>query len=372
MKRRIQILTLLMLIVAECSAVSFRTQRLEQMAHLAQISLGDSLESSSTKDSVSVYRGREVRIKTNIYGEVSHLGYHLFNDTLAALQPENAPVFDFLERYLMELDMRIDGRTAEQRMDLDLVKIGKGSLNMLRQVDTSTPFTIESVPGRMYYVTWQLAKGEVSIMFKANNQLMLGMDLVELEDVAARDIKRTSTLPIDFVINDWSGAVVDTLQGIYVVKGESYVSDLINNDIYLTEDVTGKRMLLFDDEYPIYSVRNVMVTGLYYHDIPMTLRMDRYGGKDDTISVTLQQFTEYCKQQGCKVFFGPKQLTEDLLSGSFFAYSQTLGYGHVLAVEFPVGILSGRDEKVQGRAYVYIPMHELGEKFFNLYKNTEQ
>lgn len=372
MKRRIQILTLLMLIVAECSAVSFRTQRLEQMAHLAQISLGDSLESSSTKDSVSVYRGREVRIKTNIYGEVSHLGYHLFNDTLAVLQPENAPVFDFLERYLMELDMRIDGRTAEQRMDLDLVRLGRGTLAMTRQVTTDTPFTIESVPGRMYYVTWQLAEGEVSIMFKANNQLMLGTDLVELDDIAARDIKRTAILPMDFAINDWSGAVVDTLQGIYVIKGESYISHLINNDVCLTEDLTGRRVLLFDEEYPIQSVRNILVTGLYPRDISMNLRMDRYGGLDDTINVTLQQFSNYCKLQGCKVFFGPKQLTTDHLSGSFFAYNQTLGYGHVLSVEFPLGILSGRDDVVQGRAYVYIPMHELGEKFFNLYKNTEQ
>ena len=369
MNRNIQIFILVLLMAAECGAVSFRTQRLEQMARLAQISLSDTLEPSSTIDSVSVYRGREVRIKTNIYGEVSHLGYHLFNDTLAILQPENIPVFDFLERYLMELDMRVDGRTAEQRMDLDLVKCGKGTLAMTRLITTDTPFTIESVPGRMYYVTWQLAEGEVSIMFKANNQLMLGADLIEIENIAVRDINRTEIPLKGFEMDDWSSAVADTLQGIYVVKGESFTSNLINNDIHLMKDLRGHLQMVFDDEYPIQSVGNIMVSGRYHHDIPLRLSMNRYSGVDDTISVTLQQFTVYCKQQGCKVFFGPKELTEDHLSGSFFAYNQTLGYCHVLAVEFPRRILWGSDEVVKGRAYVYIPMHELGEKYFNQYKD---
>ena len=100
----------------------------------------------------------------------------------------------------------------------------------------------------------------------------------------------------------------------------------------------------------------------------MTLRMNRYGQQVDTLEVTLQQFISFCQSEGCKLFFGIKTINQNELSGALFAPNDKLGYSHLLSVVFPLGILKGEDLTVKSTSYVYIPMNQVEEKFFNQFK----
>ena len=112
------------------AANGFYTQRLEKMAKVLNLSA-----SSPTGEKYA--NGKLLRIRTNTYGDISHIGYKLFNDEIMQLHGES-PVFDFIERYMLELDMRLDGRSPLERMNIDQVVISKGNLQMLRAIDTNT------------------------------------------------------------------------------------------------------------------------------------------------------------------------------------------------------------------------------------------
>lgn len=82
---------------------------------------------------------------------------------------------------MLELDMRLDGRSPLERMNIDQVVISKGNLQMLRAINTNTEFSINELKRRMYQVTWTVKGKKVEITFPADCQLLMGANAVELE-----------------------------------------------------------------------------------------------------------------------------------------------------------------------------------------------
>lgn len=85
-----------------------------------------------------------------------------------------------------------------------------------------------------------------------------------------------------------------------------------------------------------------MLTGQFQYVIPMHLRIDKYGYKAEETDITLQQFIDYCKNEGCKLYFGIKTMNEKTLTGTLFAYNEKMAYNHVLSVSIPLNILDGK------------------------------
>ena len=353
-------------VVTTVTAAPYRTPRLQKMAEAMRLILPDQLEPNINTDTLARWSARPVRIRTNGFGDVSHIGYKLFNDSLIALQPQNQPVFDFVERYLLELDLNIDhDKNRETRMDVDDVKLVKGTVNQLWSVDPDTPFLMDEIVRRMFRLTWLVGGKEVVLTFPSDSQLLLGANSVELEGIVERDVQRMVPITGGDIIADWDNAKTYTSHGMLVVEGEAYISELIRNDIFLTEQPDGKRTLFIDPKTPSKSVSNIMLTGEYADELPMTMRLNRYGQRTDTLQVTLQQFIAYCKAEGCKLYFGIKTINETTLSGTLFAYNEKLAYDHVLSVLFPLSTLQGQAQPIISTAYVYIPLHNITEKFFN-------
>ena len=344
------------------AAVSYHTPRLKQMANAVALSLPDSLEANMDADSLGSYHGRQLHVKANSAGVVSHIGYKLF--AFSDAQDPNMPVFDFIERYLLELDLRLDGRSREERMDIDQVVLAKGTLNLLNAITPEIMPQLEEITRRMFRISWNIDGREVALSFPASCQLIFGANAIELELIAEDDIRRmpAMTEPVN-----WSSANVSQSQGLLVIEGESFISEMIRSDIFLKE-IDGERKLLCDSLTPTKSISNIMVTGEFCQEIPMTLRMNRYGQQVDTLEVTLQQFISFCQSEGCKLFFGIKTINQNELSGALFAPNDKLGYSHLLSVVFPLDLLKGEDLPVKGTSYVYIPMNQVEEKFFNQFK----
>lgn len=351
------ILTLVWILLAACAqaANGFYTHRLEKMAKALN------KPSLSPTEVISAY-GKPLRIRTNAYGDVSHIGYKLFNDKLMQLHGAS-PVFDFLERYLLELDMRLDGRAPLERMDIDQVVITKGSLQLLHAITPDSPFTIDEIKRRMYRVKWTVKGQTVSLTFPADCQLLIGANAVELEEMMKRDMQRLIPLTSSEIIETWSYAKATRSKDMLIIENGKYLSDMIRGDIYLTE-LHGKRQLYCSRKNTSISISNIMLTGLFSRIIPMKLRIDRYGYKADEIDITLQQFVDYCKNEGCKLYFGIKTIDSNTLTGTLFAYNEKMAYNHVLSVKIPLELLDGAEAKITATAYAYIPLQNVTEKFF--------
>ncbi len=348
-------LTLTLLATNVCVAGGFHTRRLQQMA----TTLG--LTPSAVPDNMQAY-GKTVRIKTNALGDISHIGYKLFADE-AVRTGGNTPVFDFIERYLLELDMKMDGREPLVRMDIDHVTMSEGTLQLLHRIDSLTSFSIDEVKRRMYRIKWTVKGQTVSLTFPADCQLLKGANAVELEEIMLRDLQRTRPLASNELIPEWEHAKGTRAKNMTVIDNGKFLSDMIRGDIYLSE-INGKRELYCSRKNVPVSISNIMLTGQFRDRIHLYLKLDKYGYKQDEINISLQQFIDYCKNEGCKLYFGIKTANNTHITGTLFAYNEKLAFCHVLSVDVPTGIISGEKTGITGTAYAYIPLQNVTEKFF--------
>lgn len=349
--------TIMGLLLATClqGANSFYTQRLARMARAL------SLSASLPVDTLYA-NGRLLRVSQNVYGDIAHIGYKMFADEAIA-SPQYAPALTFIERYMLELDLRFDGISPQERMALDQVVITKGNLRQLRTINASMPFTIEVLPRRMYKMAWEAKNGSVEITFPADVQLLIGANAVELEEMMRRDVQRIMPMADQEIIANWEQVNATRSEKYMIVDGGKYLSDEIRGDIYLTE-LHGKRKLVCTPRNVQASIANIMLTGHFERLLPMHLRLDKYGYKSDEMDITLQQFIDYCKNEGCKLYFGVKTRDERVLTGTLFAYNELLAYNHVLSVSVPIDILDGKDAQLTATVYAYIPLQNVTERFF--------
>ncbi len=351
-------LTSLWMLLTVCThAVNrFHTQRLENMAK----ALGK--PSLIPTDTLQAY-GKRVRVKVNTLGDISHIGYQLFSDEIVQTR-RDAPIFDFVERYLLELDMQLDGRAPLVRMDHDQVVMGAGTLGLLRTVDANTPFSIEEVTRRMYRIHWTVKGQPVSLTFPADCQLLKGANAVELEQMMQRDLLRTMPTPVDSLTAPWNTANGTRSDSMLIIDNGQFLSDMIRSNIYLTE-IQGKRQLYCSRKNTSASISNIMLTGQFSNTIPLHLCIDKYGHKRDEIDISLQQFVTYCTNEGCKLYFGIKSIDHDNLSGTLFAYNEKMAYCHVLSVQVPLALIDGAAVGMTGTVYAYIPLQNVTERFFS-------
>lgn len=342
---------------------SFSTKRHAKIAKAVNLQFPDSAGADVNNDSTWTFNGRTLRVRANAFGEISHIGYKLFDNSLIEANG-NTPLFNFIERYILELDLSIDGHSAADRMDIDRVVCGKGNMGMFRKVMPLTPCEIEVVKRRMYRFSWTIDNKVLSLTFPADCQLMLGADAIELEDMIETGVRRIVPISGDALIDEWSGAKVSDSEGYLVANSGEYLSSLIRSDVCLKRDKKGVLSLLLDAKSPMQTIRNIMLTGNYHDNIPMNLTLDRYGHKRTKSEITLQQFIAYCKLEGCTLYFGVKKRDKEVLSGTLFAVNMPLAYNHVLSVEFPISLLEGKTGVVKGTAYAYIPLHNVTEEFF--------
>lgn len=350
------------LAVQLCTATSYYSVRLSKIVEAVGVNLPDTMLAQVNNDTTYSFKGKPLRIRTNTFGDVSHVGYKLFNNQLMEAYGAS-PAFDFLERYLLELDLLLDGKSLQQRMEVDNVVISKGNVNMLRMVDENTPFSIEKVKRRGYRVTWTVKGKTLTIGFQADCQLISGCDMLEQEANLLRDLPKCVSMKAEDVLKNWKDAKVSSSEDVKVLDNGRYLSNLISSKIYL-RNIHGKEELLCTRKSAAASINNIMLTGLFRNAISMNLVVDKYGYKTDSLIVTLQQFISYCYAEGCKIYMGIKSLSKEELSGTLFILNEDLAYNHVLSFKFPMCLLQGKDDAIAAKVYAYIPLQNVTEKYF--------
>lgn len=308
------------------------------------------------------YKGKPLRVKTNQFGDISHIGYKLFHDDVIAYY-ESTVFFDFLERYFLELDLSLDHRSPAERMSLDKVAY-QGSLSLLDKITEETPFSLDFLERRMYKISWTIGNQTLSLTVPADCQLMLGANAIELEEIFKRDICRLhASIPNE--VQEWSHTSESKDREWVIANSGTYLSDEIRSDVFLRRR-NGKLLLAVDPKKPIQSVKNILLTGMTDQILPMDLKINQYGYKSSDVSVTLQQYLDYCKKERCRLFVGIKHSEKDRIKATLFAVNNYLGYNHVLSVDFPLGILSGdTSQAIRTVLYAYIPLQNVTEKFFS-------
>ena len=193
----------------------FVTKRLASLAKSTGITISDTLRESKQKDldSVFYFRNHPLHIMINDQGEISHLGYSLFSENRR--RDSKTAVYDFLERYILELDLLENSAKRELQLKLDGVTCNGDPVKMLESDGADESLKINYEPNHKYLVQWQRGRNRLVMAFDAHYQLLLGANDIELEEIVRRRINRIANqhdYSTDFkLIFDRYGYVKDTV-----------------------------------------------------------------------------------------------------------------------------------------------------------------
>lgn len=351
---------------AQLSAASFTTKRLQAIAQHARLSGLDTL-SAGTCESYT-YRSHPLTIRVNSYGEIEHIGLRLFSDELRAFQP--SPIYDFLERYLLDRLSAPAGSEQAIRMGWDRVTFVKGNAQTALSLDGTEAFYTKSREMKYYDVVWNRnGKDVLEMAFDMDWQLLSGCDAIELEQNYVRDLPR--------VVVDLTPDIVvpDSVEGKeYVYGGRTYIIDAVRNDLFFTRRYTGKQSqwrLLVDTKSPSHSVSNMMLSRQACGNLRLKLAIDRYGYTTDTLTVNYAQLLQKNIDEGCEPYYGFKYKKDGNYHGTVFFVNKNGGYVTMLRVVVPEAAIYDPDHaEVRGRLWTYIPMYNVSESYFkpNEYK----
>ena len=161
---------------ASLGGVAFATERLRSMAEQCRLD-GASLAAipASGKDSMTfVYRGRPLAVKKNALGDISHIGYWCFPQALRDFNP--SPVYDFLERYALELDLA--GQTRDIKIYRDQMT-AKGDWNALTAAGDINDFSLRKEGLKKYYFNFKRGGRSLQLDFACDCQLLISCDAIE-------------------------------------------------------------------------------------------------------------------------------------------------------------------------------------------------
>lgn len=193
----------------------FVTKKLETLAKATGVSFSDTLfdDNRHDYDSVFFYRKHPLHIKTNNQGEICHFGYSLFPAQKRDASLSN--IYDFMERYLLELDLLESWEKRQWRLKIDNVLCSGDPTKMIMSSSYDESVVINADINHKYLVDWQRGQQRLTMTFDAYYQLLLGADDIELEEIAWRKIKKNASQKNytgDFkLIFDRYGYVKDTI-----------------------------------------------------------------------------------------------------------------------------------------------------------------
>lgn len=345
-------------ILSAYASVIYATSRLQAMAQQLSLSGLDSL-GTGEYDQYS-FKSLPIIIRINSWNEVEHIGFKLFSQKMK--EESLSVVYDFLERYLLELEM-IKDQDSAIRLGLDKVRFDIGTSSTVYSLKETDTFRQSYVDFLSYRVAW-IREGEeiLSITFAMDFQLLSGCNSIELENKLVKELSRftwNSEFQPECAI-DVSDADRHTQKKGY------FMIEAIRNDLYYEKDGEFWK-LVYDESKPYQTIANMMLTTAAEGDFGLNVIMDRYGYKEDQISITLKHWLRFCEEEGCHAFWGMKTKEDSVYTGTMFMVNDTKSYVHMMSMRIPMVALKEKGGFIEGRLYAYIPLHNLSKTFFNYY-----
>lgn len=299
-------------------------------------------------------------IRKNKKGEIEHIGLKLFGNDIRDKFP--SPLYDFLERYLLERNLYPIGSEEEMRMSWDHVQFLIGNAEKALLVDTNYIFSESHEDLKKYNVAWSFEdKTLLQMSFDMDYQLMSGCSEIELEEIFMRCL---SHFEAERFVFKQQVNFPDTGEE-FIQKGDFFISPLICNDRFYTKK-DGDWKLVKSKERASQSIANLMLDANVNDTVKLVLIMDQYGYKKDTLSTSYRQFIQLCLKEGCVPYYGLKDKADDIYNSTIFLVNRQGGYFHMLSVMIPQTILEKPDSSIiRGKLYVYIPLFNVSDKIVN-------
>lgn len=354
------LIALSMLLLLTCTlqagAVTFATKRLAGMATYLNLQQLDTLKMGTCEQ--YSYQGRTLVVRVNNWGEVEHIGLKLFPYAYRSLSP--SPVYDFLERYLLELNASPRNTESGAKLAWDKVHFSVGNAATALQIDSTAAFIDNHIDLKVYQVSW-LVNNQVKLQlsFDMDYQLLTGCTEIELEQNFMRNLQRFTTHPME------SNASLPDEGDEYIQQRGFFITPKVCANRYYSR-IGDQWQLTATAKRPTQSIANIMLNEQGNEHVKLNLVIDQYGYKLDSLETSYLAFLQMCIDEGCQAYFGMKNKETDAYTGTVFLVNRKAGYLHLLSVRVPQLLLTAPDQTtIAGRLFAYIPLFNVSNRILN-------
>lgn len=117
----------------------------------------------------------------------------------------------------------------------------------------------------------------------------------------------------------------------------------------------GKFQTVFDASHKESSALNLALGAISDKNFKLVIEQTLYGFKTVQYTVTLNQWLNYCAQNGLKLYASVEEVREDGLKLFVLAESQNLGYNHVMSLVIPTEFCNNSKSVLKAKLTAYIP-----------------
>ncbi len=175
-------------LICHCTAnaISFATTRLEAIASFLALPGLDTL--TANRYTHYSYRSHPLVVRVNTWGEEEQIGLQQFQKNMN--EERDLPVYDFLERYLLERNLA-ENTEDTIRFGFDPVTFEAGSYTDALRIDGTERFSLNYLAHKAYQVCWEKEGSPLLAMrFDMDYQLLSGCGTIELEQNYLRTLNR--------------------------------------------------------------------------------------------------------------------------------------------------------------------------------------
>lgn len=352
----------------------YRTDLLQQIASRTKLQGQIDTLKNGLYEKLAYYKMQPITVIVD-KGRITHIGYTIF--TPMQRKGFGDEVCNFVERYCLELAIpTIDHFTSSERMKEDRVVSSTGNLSpeYLRSLccDTTININVQTVNDRGYTIGWRKnAQWIYKIAFPIEYDLLFGTNMDERErrlpDELLRHVvkKNCDTIPQRAsLIKAWQ-------DNYYTLKGGAYLLDNLKADQYFEIDSLKKIVPIYNAVYPIESLANLLTTNLVENDYVLNISLRKYGLKTDSLSVSLKTWVDYCRQTGCKPYFGIIRLDDNVAVCELVMHNVCMGYNHIMKIHFNMNTLNSRKGRITARLNSYVTSSRIKNIFDELDTNKK-
>lgn len=329
-----------------------KAQTIFRTAELGRLASALSLDASSMPEGYSHPMARQLRLTVHLSDKtIDHIGLQLFSDEMRIATP--SPVFNFLERYFLQLRYPPQVKSADNMMRDDQFVFTQGSMAIINDILPTDDFSF-SRDNWHYSATWSRNNQSfLSVTFPVEYELMSGESKIEAEDNLQADIMGT-VQNSEFRVDSTEASSEST-----------YISKYFSNRLY-----TANGKLIASEKHPLETAANMMLSQQAASNYDIAITQVSYGFKKTTFLVPLQQWITFCQNHGCQLFFGAEEVSEQGdVTAIVLAVNEAENYNHVMTVTIPSHCIAEEKGEINARLYPYVPTHNV-LNMFAPYRNS--
>lgn len=323
--------------------VTYRTAELERLAK--ELNLRTDLLHSGYNHPIANGLYLTVHLSENT---IDLIGLQIFADEIR--KAGNTPIFDFLERYFLQLKYPPQGKSMSNMLRDDQFKFVVGNVETVSKLRPTDVFSF-NYDNHTYGASWKRS-GEtlMAVSFPVEYELISGENKIEAEENLISDICNTQIV---------------SPNGKPIIKNDKYISDFITNKLYFL-----KGDLVLNKRYPAESAANIMLSLHSKGNYQLKITQIAYGFRKKTIDVSLKQWISFCLNHGCELFFGIESISDSAsVDCVVIAVNQQENYNHVLTASIPMTAIESKNGIIEARLYPYVPTHNV-QNMFAAYKKS--